>query len=149
MSDLLHQVKQILGMNKKHSLVLVGAGNIGKAIGSYEWFRTEGFEIKAIFDVDPHLIGNIHGGCAIRPVDELLDYLQRHATDVGIIATPKEAGQEVCNLLVKGGVKAIWNFSPAHLDVPDEVVVEDIHLTDSLLRLAFRLHERELSSKTS
>lgn len=148
-SDLLHQVKQILGMNKKHSLVLVGAGNIGKAIGSYEWFRTEGFEIKAIFDVDPHLIGNIHGGCAIRPVDELLDYLQRHATDVGIIATPKEAGQEVCNLLVKGGVKAIWNFSPAHLDVPDEVVVEDIHLTDSLLRLAFRLHERELSSKTS
>lgn len=143
-ADLLQQVKQILGMNKKYSLVLVGAGNIGKAIGSYDWFRKEGFLIEAIFDSDPHLVGNIHGGCAIRPVGELKQYLQNHPTQIGIIATPKEAAQEVCDLLVQGGVKAIWNFSPAHLTAPPEVVVEDIHLTDSLLRLAFRLKEREM-----
>lgn len=143
-AELLQQVKQILGMNKKYSLVLVGAGNIGKAIGSYDWFRKEGFLIEAIFDVDPHLVGNIHGGCAIRPVAELKQYLLNHPTQIGVIATPKEAAQEVCDVLVQGGVKGIWNFSPAHLTAPPEVVVEDIHLTDSLLRLAFRLNEREM-----
>ncbi|HAN93981.1 MAG: redox-sensing transcriptional repressor Rex [Limnochordia bacterium] len=142
-AELLQQVRQILGLNKHHSLVLVGAGNIGKAIGSYGWFRAEGFIIEAIFDIDPHLIGNIHGGCAIRHVDELKDYLQEHSADIGVIATPKEAAQAVCDVLVAGGVKGIWNFSPAQLNVAEGVIVENIHLTDSLLRLAFRLHERE------
>ncbi len=141
--ELLQQVRNILGLDKRHSLVLVGAGNIGKAIGSYSWFRAEGFIIEAIFDIDPHLIGNIHGGCAIRHVDELRQYLRNHPTDIGIIATPKEAAQAICDLLVEGGVRGIWNFSPAQLDVPDEVILENIHLTDSLLRLSFRLSERE------
>lgn len=147
-ADLLNQVKQILGMNKKHSLVLVGAGNIGKAIGSYDWFRDEGFEIEAIFDTAPHLIGNIHGGCAIRPFSELPQYLAKHPIDVGIIATPKESSQDVCDCFVEAGVKGIWNFSPANLNVPSDVVVEDIHLTDSLLRLAFRLNEREFITRS-
>lgn len=145
-AELLQQVRQILGMNRRHSLVLVGAGNIGKAIGSYEWFRAEGFVIEAIFDVDPHLIGNIHGGCAIRPVSELKQYLLKRPSDVGIIATPKDAAQEVCDVFAECGIKGIWNFSPAQLDVPDDVIVENIHLTDSLLRLAFRLNEREQRS---
>ena len=147
-TELLQQVKQILGMNKKYSLVLIGAGNIDKAIGSYDWFRAEGFEIKAIFDNAPHLIGNIHGGCAIRPISDLPQYLQDNATDIGVIATPKQASQEICDYLVQGGVKGIWNFSPANLDVPDDVVVEDIHLTDSLLRLAFRLNERGVGTRS-
>ena len=141
-AELLQQVRQILGLDKKHSIVLVGAGNIGKAIGSYGWFRAEGFTIEAIFDIDPHLIGNIHGGCAIRHVDKLERYLERHPAEIGVIATPKEAAQAICDVLVAGGVRGIWNFSPAHLDVPDDVIVENIHLTDSLLRLAFRLNER-------
>ncbi|NMB21702.1 MAG: redox-sensing transcriptional repressor Rex [Firmicutes bacterium] len=141
-AELLDQVKQILGIKQKYAMVLVGAGNLGKAIGSYEWFRAEGFEIEAIFDVDPHLIGNRHGGCIIRSVDELTSYLKEHPADIGIIATPKAAGQSVCDLLVEGGVDSIWNFSPTHLTVPDHVLVEDMHLTDSLLRLVFRLNER-------
>ncbi len=140
-ADLLEQVKQILGLKRDYSMVLIGAGNIGKAIGSYEWFREEGFQIKAVFDIDPLLIGNYHGGCVIRPFDELAVYLAENPTDFGIIATPKEAGQGVCDLLVQGGVRSIWNFSPTYLTVPDGVIVEDIHLTDSLLRLAFRLNE--------
>ena len=139
--DLLDQVKQILGIKRDYSMVLVGAGNLGKAIGSYEWFRKEGFQIKAIFDVNPLLIGNYHGGCIIRHMEELASYLKEHSTDIGIIATPKEAGQGVCDALVQGGVRSIWNFSPTHLNVPDGVIVEDMHLTDSLLRLAFRFNE--------
>lgn len=142
--DLLKQVKQILGMDKDYSMVLVGVGNLGKAIGSYDWFRAEGFDIKAIFDVDPLLIGNYHGGCVIQPYSELKTYLLKHPTDIGIIATPKETSQDVCDLLVKSGVKSIWNFSPAHLSVPAHVLVEDIHLTDSLLRLVFRLNEQDI-----
>jgi len=145
-AELLQQVRQILGMSRKYSLVLVGAGNVGKAIGSYGWFRAEGFVIDAIFDIDPHLIGNIHGGCAIRHVDELPQYLANRPADIGVIATPKEAAQNICDLLVAGGVKGIWNFSPAHLDVPDDVIVENIHLTDSLLRLSFWLNERSQRS---
>lgn len=146
-TDLLDQVKQILGITRDYSIVLVGAGNLGKAIGSYEWFRDEGFQIKAIFDIDPHLIGNYHVGCIIRPLDELTAYLAENPTDIGIIATPKDAGQSVCDLLVEGGVGSIWNFSPTHLDVPDEVIVEDMHLTDSLLRLVFRLNEQNLGQE--
>lgn len=141
-ADLLDQVKRILGIKRKYSLVLVGAGNLGKAIGSYSWFRDEGFEIEAIFDIDPLLIGNYHGGCIIRPIDELTAYLGDNPADIGIIATPKEAGQSVCDLLVKGGVDCIWNFSPTQLTVGDEVIVEDMHLTDSLLRLVFRFNEQ-------
>ena len=145
-SALLRQVRQILGMDRDYAMVLVGAGNLGKAIGSYEWFRDQGFQIKAIFDIDPHLVGNYHGGCTIRSIAEIGEYLEENPTDIGIIATPKEAGQEVCDLLVQGGVGSIWNFSPTHLNVPDQVTVEDMHLTDSLLRLAFRLQERSLKN---
>ena len=141
-TDLLDQVKQILGIKRDYSIVLVGAGHLGKAIGSYEWFRDEGFHIKAIFDIDPHLIGNHHAGCVIRHLDELTVYLAEHPTDIGIIATPKAAGQSVCDLLVEGNVGSIWNFSPTQLTVPNGVIVEDMHLTDSLLRLAFRLNEK-------
>ena len=140
--ELLDQVKQILGIKQRYAMVLVGAGNLGKAIGSYEWFRAEGFEIEAIFDINPHLIGNYHGGCVIRPLEELQTHLQENPADIGIIATPKAAGQTVCDLLVAGGVDSIWNFCPTHLTVPDHVLVEDMHLTDSLLRLVFRLNER-------
>lgn len=138
-----------MGINKDHSMVLVGVGNLGKALGSYDWFRAQGFEIKAIFDIDPHLIGNYHGGCAIRALGELKAYLEQNPTDIGIIATPKETGQEVSDLLVQGGVKSIWNFSPTHLDAPSHVIVENIHLTDSLLRLSFRLNEHNLSETGS
>jgi len=146
-TTLLGQVRNILGMSRDYAMVLIGAGNLGKAIGSYDWFRAQGFEIKAIFDIDPHLVGNFHGGCTIRPTSELGTYLEENPTDIGIIATPKDASQEMCDLLVQGGVRSIWNFSPTHLNVPASVIVEDMHLTDSLLRLAFRLHERSLKKQ--
>ncbi len=140
--DLLQQVKNILGLDRTYSMVLVGAGNLGKAIASYESFRTRGFEVTAIFDIDPLLIGNHHGGCVIRPYQELGHFLKKTPVDIGIIATPKRSSQEVCDLLVKSGVTSIWNFSPAHLVVDDHVIVEHMHLTDSLLRLAFRMNEQ-------
>lgn len=141
-SELLKQVKSILGLDQSYSMILIGAGNLGKAIGSYDFFRGKGFEIQAIFDIDPLLIGNLHAGCVIKPFSELQDYLLRNRTDIGIIATPKEASQKVCDVLVENGVENIWNFAPANLTVPEHVVMEHIHLTDSLLRLVFRINEK-------
>lgn len=143
-SELLKQVRKILGLNRSYAMVLVGAGNLGKAIASYDSFRTQGFEIKAIFDINPLLIGNYHGACVIRSLDEMKQYIKTNSIDIGIIATPKETSQDVCDLLVKSGVGSIWNFSPTQLNVPKNVVVEHIHLTDSLLRLAFRINEQSL-----
>lgn len=141
--ELLQQVKQILGLDQKYSLVLVGAGNLGKAIASYDWFRIQGFEIKAIFDIDPLLVGNHLGGCVIRPFAEFDDYLEKNPIDIAILATPKDTSQDICDRLVNAGVGSIWNFSPTQLNVPQNVIVEDIHLADSLLCLAFRLNEQK------
>ncbi len=142
-SDLLTQLEKILGLHRTYSVLLVGAGNLGKALASYESFRARGFQIKAIFDVDPLLIGNYHSGTIIRPFSELSQYLRENRVELAIIATPKDATQEVADILVDGGVKSIWNFAPIHPAVPDDVLVENIHLTDSLLRLAFRMNEQE------
>lgn len=139
--DLLNQVKQILGLHKKYSMVLIGAGNLGKAIASYNWFREQGFEIDAIFDIDPHLVGNFLGGTTILHADQLEPYLRQNKIDVAILATPKKVSKDIANLVVNAGVESIWNFSPAHLDLPDNIVVENIHLTDSLFGLSFRLNE--------
>jgi len=140
--ELLKQISRILGLGRTYAMVLVGAGNLGKALASYENFRRRGFEIRAIFDVDELLVGNYHAGCVIQSVDQLEEYLQANPTDIGIIATPGNVSQGICDVLVRNGVPAIWNFSPVHLQVPSHVIVEHIHLTDSLLRLSFRLNEQ-------
>lgn len=140
--ELLMHISRILGLNRTYAMVLVGAGNLGKALASYENFRKRGFEIRAIFDVDEILVGNYHACCVIQPVEELDQYLKENPTDIGIIATPGHVSQDICDVLVANNVPCIWNFSPVHLQVPDEVIVEHIHLTDSLLRLSFRLNEQ-------
>ena len=142
-NELLHHVSRILGLDRTYAMVLVGAGNLGKALASYENFRKRGFEIRAIFDIDEHLVGNYHACCIIQHVDNLENYLKEHPTDIGIIATPGDVSQSICDILVRCGVRSIWNFSPVHLHVPEDVIIEHMHLTDSLFRLSFRLNERE------
>lgn len=141
-NELLHHVSRILGLDRTYAMVLVGAGNLGKALASYENFRKRGFEIRAIFDIDEHLVGNYHACCIIQHVDNLENYLKEHPTDIGIIATPGDVSQSICDIFVRCGVRSIWNFSPVHLHVPEDVIIEHMHLTDSLLRLSFRLNER-------
>lgn len=141
-SELLKQISRILGLERTYAMVLIGAGNLGKALASYDNFRKRGFEIRAIFDVDELLVGNYHACCIIQPVEQLAEYLRENPTDIGIIATPGKVSQEICDILIENGVKSIWNFSPVHLQVPEDTIVEHMHLTDSLLRLSFRLNER-------
>lgn len=141
--ELKNHISAILGLDREYSLVLIGAGNLGRAIASYPNIRKRGFIIKAIFDADPEVIGTELAGLTIRSIDTLEDYLQANPCDIAVITTPKEASQAVCDRICRAGIKAIWNFSPLDLRVPNDVILEHTHLTDSLLQLSFQITNNE------
>lgn len=140
--DLVEAFSQMLGIDRRFKLILVGAGNLGKALANYEGFRRRGYQFVAIFD-DGDVIGSRVGVLEVQPVSELSDYLRSHQVDIGVLTLPSQATQEIADILVSQGVKAIWSFAPVRLQVPADVFVEHIHLSDSLMSLAFRLHASE------
>jgi redox-sensing transcriptional repressor len=139
------QICNILGLTKLYRTVLIGAGNIGQAIANYTRFDKLGFGMKAIFDINPKLIGIRIRDIEINDIDYLADYLKENAVDIGIICVPSNNAQKVCNILVENGVRGIWNFAPVDLIVPEDVKVEDVHLSDSLLTLSCLLNDIESS----
>lgn len=139
--ELQAELARILGLDRSHRMVVVGAGNIGRAVALYEGFRRRRFIIEAIFDSDASLFGSAVGDLPVRPVGELGEYLSGHRVDIGVVAVPASQAQGVVDLLVAGGVRGIWNFAHVRLHVPDDVVVEQVNLTESLLTLAFRLDD--------
>lgn len=141
--DLLEQIHVILGLDRGYQTILLGAGNLGRAVASYDPFRKLGFEIQAIFDSSSLLEGSYLAGCIIQPISYLETYLNSRSVDIGFLTTPAEASQELCDVLVKYGVRGIWNFSPARLKVPEGTVVENVHFTDSLLKLSFRINNND------
>ncbi len=141
--ELYNQIRDILGLNKDYTAVLIGAGNIGQAIANYNGFGKLGFEITGIFDANPKLVGMKIQDIEIKEIDTLKDHLRDNAIDIGIICVPKINAQKVCDELVSGGVKGIWNFAPVDLNVPEDVIVENVHLSESMLTLIYQLHSRE------
>lgn len=136
-SGLRMRVGEILGMTQTYRMVIVGAGNIGRALSHYKVFARMGFEVGALFDVDERLIGKNEGGKEVLHVERLPEYMMQYPVDVGIVAVPDVAAQGACDMLVAGGVRAIWNFAPIDLTVPDHVVLRSVHLLDALLVLSY------------
>ena len=130
-------VGEILGLNREYSMAIVGMGNIGRAISHYKAFGKMGFSTCALFDSDPELIGKQDNGMEILSVDTLEDFLKEHKVDVGVIAVPDVAAQAVCDAMVAGGVRGIWNFGPIDLSVPPHVELKSVHLLDALLVLSY------------
>lgn len=141
--DLLGEVSKILGLDRQFQMIILGAGNLARALVSYPNFRRRGFYVEAIFDSNPDLIGKQVNGVTIKDVKYLSEYLQQHTVDIGIITAPASVAQKLADTLVAGGVKAIWNFAPIHLKVPRDVVVENVQIGESLLTLSFRLQQQE------
>ena len=137
--DLYNQIGLILGLDREYKALIVGAGNIGQAIANYR-FAKAGLNISAIFDANPKLLGMRIRDIEIQDIDELENYATQNPTDVGIICVPKVNAQKVCDVLVKCGIKGIWNFAPIDLKVPDDVIVENVHLSESLLTLIYLMH---------
>jgi redox-sensing transcriptional repressor len=142
--ELHNEIKKILGLDKEYNTVIVGAGNIGQAVANYVRFEKLGFHLKGIFDVNPKLIGLSIRGVEIKDVDELPDFLSKNDIHIGIICVPKQHAQKIADIFTSSGIRAIWNFAPLDLQVPDDCIVENVHLSESLLTLSYRLNEAEL-----
>ncbi|NLW59870.1 MAG: redox-sensing transcriptional repressor Rex [Firmicutes bacterium] len=138
---LLGEINKILGINVETKMVLVGSGQLGRAIANYNNFAKRGFIIEALFDCDPRVIGRTINNRIVRDVQGLTAYLQAEPAEIGIICTPAAAAQEVADQLVAGGIKGIWNFAPVALKVPETVCVEHVHLGESLMILSFKLKQ--------
>lgn len=142
-TELYNQIKSILGLDKGYKAALVGAGNIGQAVSNYSRFEDLGFKITTIFDANPKLIGMKIRDVEIRDIDEMKPILENEKIDIGIICVPRKNAQNVADDLIKGGVRAIWNFAPVDLIVPSHVNVENVHLSESLMTLIYLLNEQD------
>jgi len=141
---LYNEIKKILGLDKEYSIVIIGAGNIGQALANYVNFERRGFYFKALFDINPKLIGMTIRGIEVRDVDTLSDYLKNNPIDIAVLALPKANAKEVAAIVTNSGVKGIWNFSHIDLDKKAGVKFENVHLTDSLMTLSYKLNEDEI-----
>ncbi|OBR90062.1 redox-sensing transcriptional repressor Rex [Clostridium ragsdalei P11] len=139
--ELYGQICNILGLTRTYRTVIIGAGNIGQAIANYTRFEKIGFRLEAIFDINPKLIGIRIRDIEIRDIDYLDDYLKENSIDIGVICVPNNNAQKVCDILVKNKVKGIWNFAPVDLVTPEDIKIENVHLSDSLLTLTCLLND--------
>ncbi|WP_244833788.1 redox-sensing transcriptional repressor Rex [Clostridium sp. BJN0001] len=141
--ELYKAVGCILGLDKEYKTVLVGAGNIGQAVSNYTRFDNLGVKIVDIFDANPKLIGMKIRDIEIKDIDVMDSILEKDKVDIGIICVPRKNAQKVADNLIKGGVRAIWNFAPVDLIVPPYVRVENVHLSESLMTLVYLLNEEK------
>ncbi len=140
--SLYNEIKKILGLEKLYNLIIIGAGNIGQALASYAKFELRGFKITAMFDVNPKLIGLTIRGIEILDMDMLTDYVAKNPVDIAVLALPGAQAEKAAERVLACGIKGIWNFSHVDLNTPEDVTVENVHLTDSLMTLSYRLREK-------
>ncbi len=137
------EIGKILGLDETHNMIVVGGGNMGHALANYASFERNGFKIKGIFDVNPDLIGKKIRGIQIYPTSALREFIKNENIEIAALTLPKSAAPEMADILVSCGIKAIWNFAHMDLSVPKDVVVENVHLFDSLMRLSYNLSSYE------
>jgi redox-sensing transcriptional repressor len=142
--DLKRHLRQILGLDRKLRVAIMGAGNLGLALADYPGFRQEGFEIAALFDTLREKVGQqSKSGVPILDIHELRKVAKRDGIKIAVIAVPAPAAQNVLNLVVAAGIKAVLNFSPGTLEIPDGVKLKGVDLTVSLESLSFFLAQGE------
>ena len=141
-AELSTRLRDILGLSRRYRLVVVGAGKIGSALAQYRGFRQRGFDIVALFDTDQAKIGKTYDGVKVRSTGELEAVLTAEQPDIGVIVVPGDQAQGVADRLVQGGVRAILNFAPAPLQVPEDVSLKNVNLALELEALSFALANR-------
>ena len=138
-SFLYDEIGKILGLDQTHSFIIVGAGNLGQALGNYMNFERRGFLFKGIFDQNPALVGKPVRGIPVRPMEELEQFVKDNGIEIAVLTIPKAAAVSVAEKLVPAGIQAIWNFAQVDLNVPAGVQVENVHLSDSLMKLSYNI----------
>ncbi len=140
---LYQEIAKILGLHKKHHLVIIGSGNLGQALANYVNFAKRGFIICGAFDENPELIQKSIRGIEIRPMEELEEFVVSNNIDIAVLTIPKTSAVMVADRLVSCGIPAIWNFAHVDLNVPPHVQVENVHLSDSLMKLSYNINRYE------
>ena len=140
---LYEEIGKILGLDKRHNLIIIGAGNLGQALANYMNFEKRGFFVKGIFDCKEALIGTEVRGMKVMHTDEIAQFVKANNIDIAVLTLPKQGATEIVKTLVDCKITGIWNFAHVDLDVPDSVNVENVHLSDSLMKLSFKIHENE------
>lgn len=142
------KISELLGVTQGYSAVIVGAGNLGRALAATRMFGRRGVERLALFDVNEAIIGTEIYGIKVYSADELFDFCKNEKVDIGVLTVPKEAAYDVATTMSRAGVKGIWNFANMELKLDDpEVIVENIHLGDSLMTLCYEIKCRNSSSE--
>lgn len=139
------EIAKILGLDQTYNMIIIGAGNLGRALANYTRFEKQGFQLVGVFDVNPELKGQTLRDVEIHMMDELAGFIKEHNVKIATLTLPKAEAIDVTKVLVANGVKAIWNFAHTDLNlvVPSDVVVENVHLSESLMRLSYNLNKYE------
>ena len=141
------EIGKILGLDQDHPMIILGAGNLGHTLANFKGFDKRSFHVVGIFDINPALSGQEIRGIPVRMVSELPEFLKENTVRIAVLTLPKDQAEDMTKILVENGIKAIWNFAHVDLDVPDDVIVENVHLSESLMRLSYNLSEYRKSSE--
>ncbi|MFW5629362.1 MAG: redox-sensing transcriptional repressor Rex [Acetivibrio ethanolgignens] len=137
------EIGKILGLDRQYNMIIIGAGNFGQALANYTAFERRGFILTGIFDVNPRLEGISIRSIPVRMMDELKDFVKETPVHIAALTIPKAKAPQVAQDLVKLGIKAIWNFASTDLHLPEGVVSQNVHLTESLMQLSYNLKNLE------
>lgn len=137
------EIAKILGIDRSHNMIIVGAGNLGQALVNSGDFAKRGFLIKAVFDNNPDIEGEKIGDLSVQMMDKVVDYIKDNNIEIVALTIPKHAAKDVAKMVTDAGVKGIWNFAHTDLNLPDNVTVENVHLSESLMRLSYNIANKD------
>lgn len=140
---LYHEIGRILGLGQKHNFIIIGAGNLGKALGNYLNFERRGFILKGMFDENPQLVGNRVRGVTVMPMEQMEEFIQQNEIEIAVLTIPKTGAVAVADRLSATNIRGIWNFAHVDLNLPGNIQVENVHLSDSLMKLSYNLSRFE------
>ena len=141
------EIGKILGLDQKNNLIILGAGNLGMALTNSTGLQKRGFEVIGIFDINPEVVGTTVRGIPVLHVNDLEQFIKEHRVDLAALTVPKAVAPTLAANIVKWGVKPIWHFAPTDLQLPADVVQENVHLTESLMRLSYKKKAAEEEKK--
>ena len=146
--SLFNEISNILGVNETFHTIIVGAGHMGQALANYGNFEKRGFKVVGIFDVNPAVVGTAINGIEVLHIDKLDEFIKQNKVDIGILTVPYDQTPAVADRLARLVVKGLWNFSPMDLELEHDVVIENVHLSDSLMVLGYKLNEMRNRNKS-
>lgn len=145
--SLFEEIQKILGLNDRYNLIIIGAGNLGQALLNYNNFQKRGYNFIGVFDVNPKIIGKTINGVQVFDICELNQFVEDNTVHIAAITVPRSSATEVSGKIIDSGITAIWNFSNSELILPSEIIVENVHLTDSLMTLTYNFNSNEKSKQ--